>query len=92
MSVTSTNMWASAFTVPELARYWHKRRSVIVSMIRRGELRAFRVGNSVRISTEAVRAYEEQHQVVQPPKRRRAERRPADWHDFYARQDSREVK
>lgn len=78
-----------AFTPCSLAKSrWHCRVKYVRDLIRDEKLKAFVLPNGrVRIPYESVIEYEQGHLVAapKPPKRQRAERRPADWVDFYAR-------
>lgn len=78
---------APSFTKPGLARYWHKRKKVVDDLVATGELPAFIIGGTVRISAAAVEDYEKKHAVCpQLTCKRRREKEPADppgWVDRY---------
>lgn len=60
---------AKAYTVRTLAEHWSCSRDVVYDMIRRHELSAFRVGRSLRISTQEVERFESIPTVVYGRKR-----------------------
>ena len=47
-----------AFTVSSLAERWACSKDVVYDLLRKKELRAFRVGRALRISAEEVRRFE----------------------------------
>lgn len=50
----------SAYTVASLAEHWQCSKDQIYLMIRRKELKVFRLGRDIRISAEEVARYENQ--------------------------------
>lgn len=51
-------MTDQAFTVDRLAERWDCSRDVIYDLLRKRELKAFRVGSSYRITSKEVERYE----------------------------------
>lgn len=49
-----------AYTITTLAEHWQCSRDVIYDMIRRGELKPFKIGRVLRISAEEVARIENQ--------------------------------
>ena len=56
----------NAYTVASLAERWACSRDVIYDLLRKHELRGFRVGNALRISAEEVRRVEDTPYEVNP--------------------------
>lgn len=48
----------NAYTIQTLAQHWACSTDVIYDLIRSGKLKAFRIGNALRIRAEEVERYE----------------------------------
>jgi hypothetical protein len=76
------------FTPPTLAKRWRCKPATVISMIRRGELAAFRLGDGkkrprFRISPEAVKAVETKKAEPLVPMPRRRTKRTAGVIEFF---------
>ncbi|MGE3803392.1 MAG: helix-turn-helix domain-containing protein [Gemmataceae bacterium] len=56
-------------TTREVAKRWRKRRAFVEGLVRSGALPAFRLDGAIRISPEAVTAFEQQAAVSTRPAR-----------------------
>jgi hypothetical protein len=74
----------TCFTPVTLSRRWHCRPSLVRHYLRSGLLSGFELPGSrgLRIAADEVERFERARAVVKP-KRKRSEKRPSWWTDFY---------